>query len=178
MRGGSQAGLCLEAAQSRGRTGCPSHKCHKQVWPCSATLGTKHSVLSSPFSSLAPAQGRKGLQIKCCSCHQETSFINLVQLMQNSKSFLFLFHTMGNKTNFLMIEASFMLLWGFFTFWGKDEGEGGHEHLLVDAASGFLSPGELVSLVVTAFVGDAGHSKSPVSEVNLSSPSLLCSLDH
>lgn len=77
-----------------------------------------------------------------------------------------------------MIDASFMLLWGFFTFCGKDEGEGEHKHPLVDAASGFLSPGELVSLVVTAFVGGAGHSKSPIAEVNLSSPSLLCSRDH
>lgn len=38
-----------------------------------------------------------------------------------------------------MIEASFML-WGFFTFCGKDEGEEGHKHPLVDAASEFLSP--------------------------------------
>lgn len=69
-----------------------------------------------------------------------------------------------------MIEASLMFLWGFFTFCGKDEGEGGHKHPLGSLA--------LMSLVVIAFVDGAGHSKSPISEVNLSSSSLLCSLDH
>lgn len=39
-----------------------------------------------------------------------------------------------------MIEVSFVLLWDFFTFCRKDEGEGGHSHPLVDAASGCLSP--------------------------------------
>ena len=42
-----------------------------------------------------------------------------------------------------------------------------HKHPLVDAASWFLSPSELVSLFVSAFVDDSGDFKS-VSEVNVS----------
>lgn len=72
-----------------------------------------------------------------------------------------------------MIEVSFMLLWDFLTFCRK--GEGGHKHPLEMLPLGSLA---LISLVGSAFGDGAGHSKSPSSEVNLNSPSLLCSPDH
>lgn len=56
-----------------------------------------------------------------------------------------------------------------------------HKDPLVDAASWFVSPSELVSLFFSAFVDDSADFKSSVSEVNVSYPSpqvpFLCSLD-